>query len=229
MNYSERQEKLSDYILEYGKRWYIENLNNRILEVEGSLLIATPIECSEEDNYDEYENKILKLNSTVKEYEEYLKAMQEKYLTYYIDKGYMKYSRTEVRFERKVDFFIITEKMYKQSVSIRKWRKEQCELTERMMKNLSVNKTVNKLGIAAEPGKKGIEAKYTNPKCYTEDPGIPGESATEGVRNLIVTPFFLIFKFGIIIDVILWAVWIYHLIENRKRVRDEWERQYNKK
>lgn len=230
MNYSDRQKMLDDYIMDYGKWWYKEKLNNTTLEVRGLQLIATPIRCSEEDSYDEYNDKILRLNSTPEEEEKYLKEMQEKYLKQYIDKGFMKYSRTEVELDdRKRDYFIITEEMYNESNRILEKRKQQQELNERLDKNLAINKTINELGIAPKPGEKAMEAKYANPRCYTEDPGIPGESATEGVRNLIVTPFFLIFKFGIIIDIILWAVWVYHLIENRKRIRDEWERQYNNK
>lgn len=199
--------------------WHIYKIN---YVTDDQLLILNLTERGSED----YENAT-DVKKTIDQ-----KAV-DKYIQPLVDEGYLTYIGTEQHQyfkERTVRKYEVTKKLYDRWLEIYKEKEEEEKRKVEAERQRQITAAITEVG-GSRGEKKGIgdiPAIYTNPKCYTEDPGIPADSQTEGVRDLILTPFLIMFRWGVPIIVLMWVAWFIHLKQNRKRVRDEWELEYRK-
>lgn len=138
----------------------------------------------------------------------------------YLDMGLISYYRTD---EKGMRYYLIEPKVievYHQKYDEHyKWLMGEVE----KIKRAEIQQAIKESGAQPTTSPYGIQAKYTNPKCYSDDPGIPPRSANDAIRNLILTPFLLILKGGIGFVILLWFCWLVQLKKNRDQVRGTWE------
>ena len=160
----------------------------------------------------------------LEEYHKIYDELFEEYVQPYIDYGFLEYKGKKLINpwrDHEEDYWYPTAKCEPA------WKEIIYEKTEGK-KRRAIEAAVQAAGVQATDGK-GVEAKYMNPRCYTEDPGMPGESATELITFAILTIPCLMLYIGPALIAGMWITWIINFIKRREGIRQMWEMDFRRR
>lgn len=160
------------------------------------------------------------------ELELYKKLMFTKYVQPYIDNGFLEYKGKREFFSNYLGSLGVQDCWKGTKKCWEAWR-DILQGREERKYNAAVANAVKTAGVQATNGN-GSPAKYCNPRCYTDDPGIPHDSQIELFVDLVLLIPLLLLRIGPVIIFWMLVFFFVHLKANRDAVRNEWEIEYRK-